>query len=73
MSYKDYSWRYNSKENAWLRGLGDMGPTLAVQTVLDVALERLTGIPLESFSAVDARYVAQAMIFPKEPLTNCRF
>ena len=47
----------------WMHGPGDSGPTSAGQTVLDVALERLPGIPPGSFSVVDARDVARAMIF----------
>lgn len=46
----------------WMHGPGDIGPTSAGQTVLDVALERLPGVPPGSFSVVDARDVARAMI-----------
>lgn len=46
----------------WMHGPGDFGPTSAGQTVLDVAGERLPGVPPGSFSVVDARDVAQAMI-----------
>lgn len=46
----------------WMHGPGDIGPTSAGQTVLDVALQRLPGIPPGSFSVVDARDVARAMI-----------
>lgn len=46
----------------WMHGPGDIGPTSAGQTVLDVALGRLPGVPPGSFSVVDARDVARAMI-----------
>lgn len=46
----------------WMHGPGDAGPTSAGQTVLDVALERLPGIPPGSFAVVDARDVARALI-----------
>lgn len=46
----------------WMHGPGDGGPTSAGQTVIDVALARLPGVPPGSFSVVDARDVAQAMI-----------
>lgn len=46
----------------WMHGPGDIGPTSAGQTVLDVANERLPGVPPGSFSVVDARDVARAMI-----------
>jgi len=46
----------------WMHGPGDAGPTQAGQTVLDVALRRLPGVPPGSFSVVDARDVARAMI-----------
>ncbi|EIZ79446.1 NAD-dependent epimerase/dehydratase [Novosphingobium sp. Rr 2-17] len=46
----------------WMHGPGDIGPTSAGQTVLDVAFERLPGVPPGSFSVVDARDVAKAMI-----------
>ncbi|MGU3575455.1 SDR family oxidoreductase [Brucellaceae bacterium C25G] len=46
----------------WMHGPGDFGPTSAGQTVIDVALERLPGVPPGSFSVVDARDVARAMI-----------
>jgi dihydroflavonol-4-reductase len=46
----------------WMHGPGDVGPTSAGQTVIDVALERLPGVPPGSFSVVDARDVAGAMI-----------
>lgn len=46
----------------WMHGPGDIGPTSAGQTVLDVAGERLPGVPSGSFSVVDARDVARAMI-----------
>lgn len=46
----------------WMHGPGDLGPTSAAQTVIDVALARLPGVPPGSFSVVDARDVARAMI-----------
>ncbi|GGY29974.1 SDR family oxidoreductase [Paludibacterium paludis] len=46
----------------WMHGPGDLGPTQAGQTVLDLAHGRLPGVPPGSFSIVDARDVAQAMI-----------
>lgn len=46
----------------WMHGPGDSGPTSAGQTVIDVALERLPGVPPGSFSIVDVRDVAQAMM-----------
>jgi nucleoside-diphosphate-sugar epimerase len=46
----------------WMHGPGDMGPTSAGQTVLDVAGGKLPGVPPGSVSLVDARDVAQAMI-----------
>ena len=46
----------------WMHGPGDLGPTQAGQTVLDIAHGRLPGIPPGSASVVDARDVAQAMI-----------
>jgi len=46
----------------WMHGPGDMGPTSAGQTVLDVAHGRLPGVPPGSVCVVDARDVAQAMI-----------
>lgn len=50
----------------WMHGPGDIGPTSAGQTVVDVALERLPGVPPGSFSVVDARDVAKAMILANE-------
>lgn len=46
----------------WMHGPGDMGPTSAGQTVLDVAHGKLPGVPPGSVCLVDARDVAQAMI-----------
>ena len=46
----------------FMHGPGDCGPTMAGQTMLDVAQGRLPGIPPGSVSVVDARDVAQAMI-----------
>ncbi len=50
----------------WMHGPGDIGPTSAGQTVIDVALGQLPGVPPGSFSVVDARDVAQAMILAQE-------
>lgn len=50
----------------WMHGPGDIGPTSAGQTFLDVANGRLPGIPPGSFSIVDARDVAKAMILARE-------
>lgn len=50
----------------WMHGPGDMGPTSAGQTVIDVAFKRLPGVPPGSFSVVDARDVARAMILADE-------
>lgn len=46
----------------WMHGPGDMGPTSAGQTILDVAHGKLPGVPPGSVCLVDARDVAQAMI-----------
>ena len=46
----------------WMHGPGDIGPTSAGQTVLDVAAGRLPGLPPGSFSVVDARDVARATV-----------
>ena len=46
----------------WMHGPGDIGPTSAGQTVLDVAEGRLPGVPPGSFSVVDARDVARATV-----------
>jgi dihydroflavonol-4-reductase len=50
----------------WMHGPGDAGPTSAGQTVLDFANKKLPGIPPGSFSVVDARDVAKAMILANE-------
>ena len=50
----------------WMHGPGDIGPTSAGQTVIDVALKRLPGVPPGSFSVVDARDVARAMLLANE-------
>ncbi|MHB1599818.1 MAG: SDR family oxidoreductase [Acidimicrobiales bacterium] len=50
----------------WMHGPGDAGPTSAGQTVLDFANRRFPGIPPGSFSVVDARDVAKAMILANE-------
>lgn len=50
----------------WMHGPGDIGPTSAGQTFLDVAHGRLPGIPPGSFSIVDARDVARAMLLACE-------
>lgn len=46
----------------WMHGPGDMGPTSAGQTMLDVAGGKLPGVPPGSVCLVDARDVARAMI-----------
>lgn len=46
----------------WMHGPGDLGPTSAGQTVIDIAQGKLPGIPPGSVTIVDARDVAQAMI-----------
>lgn len=46
----------------WMHGPGDMGPTSAGQTILDVARGKLPGVPPGSVCLVDARDVAEAMI-----------
>jgi dihydroflavonol-4-reductase len=46
----------------WMHGPGDAGPTSAGQTVLDFARRRVPGVPPGSFSVVDARDVAAAMV-----------
>jgi dihydroflavonol-4-reductase len=50
----------------WMHGPGDTGPTSAGQTVLDFAEGKLPGIVPASFSVVDARDVADAMILAAE-------
>ncbi|MHB8301967.1 MAG: SDR family oxidoreductase [Acidobacteriaceae bacterium] len=50
----------------WMHGPGDIGPTSAGQTVLDFANGKLPGIIPGSFSVVDARDVANAMILADE-------
>ena len=47
---------------AWMHGPGDLGPTSAGQFALDFMNGRLPGIIDSSFSFVDARDVAKAMI-----------
>ena len=46
----------------WMWGPGDMGPTSSGQAVLDTVRGKLPGIAPGSFSVVDARDVAAAMI-----------
>lgn len=46
----------------WMWGPGDIGPTSAGQEALDFEAGKLPGIPPSSFSIVDARDVARAMI-----------
>lgn len=50
----------------WMHGPGDIGPTSAGQTVLDFTNKKIPGIPPGSFSFVDARDVAKAMILANE-------
>jgi dihydroflavonol-4-reductase len=47
---------------AWMWGPGDRGPTSSGQMLLDYMKQKLPGIPPGSFSLVDARDVAGAMI-----------
>lgn len=51
---------------AWMWGPGDAGPTSAGQTALDFLHRRLPGIPPATFSFVDARDVAAALIAAAE-------
>jgi dihydroflavonol-4-reductase len=46
----------------WMHGPGDSGPTSAGQTVLDFLKRKMPGIPPGSFSVVDVRDVAEAVI-----------
>ncbi|MBS1063672.1 SDR family oxidoreductase [Gluconobacter wancherniae] len=46
----------------WMHGPGDMGPTAAGQTILDVGHGKFPGVPPGSVCVVDARDVAEAMI-----------
>jgi nucleoside-diphosphate-sugar epimerase len=46
----------------WMFGPGDAGPTSAGQLVLDFVHRKLPGIPRATFSVVDARDVAEAII-----------
>ena len=50
----------------WMFGPGDAGPTSAGQLILDFVHRKLPGIPRATFSVVDARDVAQAMIAAAE-------
>jgi nucleoside-diphosphate-sugar epimerase len=50
----------------WMHGPGDAGPTSAGQMTLDFLSRRLPGVPPGSFSFVDARDVAGAMIAAAE-------
>jgi dihydroflavonol-4-reductase len=50
----------------WMFGPGDAGPTSAGQFVLDFVHRKLPGIPRATFSVVDARDVARAMIAAAE-------
>lgn len=50
----------------WMHGPGDAGPTSAGQTVLDFVNRKLPGVIPVSFSVVDARDVAQALILASE-------
>jgi dihydroflavonol-4-reductase len=45
----------------WMVGPGDAGPTSSGQLILDFLHRKLPGIPPATFSAVDARDVAEAM------------
>jgi dihydroflavonol-4-reductase len=46
----------------WMHGPGDLGPTSAGQFVLDYMHQRLPGVLQTTFSVVDARDVAEAII-----------
>ncbi len=46
----------------WMVGPGDIGPTSSGQLVLDFLERKLPGIPQATFSMVDARDVAEAML-----------
>ncbi len=50
----------------WMHGPGDIGPTSAGQSTLDFMNRKLPGVIPGSFSVVDARDVAQAMILANE-------
>lgn len=50
----------------WMHGPGDSGPTSAGQTVLDFVQRKLPGVPPGTFSIVDARDVAAALIAAAE-------
>jgi nucleoside-diphosphate-sugar epimerase len=50
----------------WMFGPGDVGPTSAGQTLLDLVNGKLPGVPPGSFSVVDARDVAFAEIAAAE-------
>jgi dihydroflavonol-4-reductase len=50
----------------WMHGPGDAGPTSAGQTTLDFVKGNLPGVIPASFSLVDARDVAQAMMLAAE-------
>jgi dihydroflavonol-4-reductase len=50
----------------WMWGPGDLGPTSSGQLANDVMQEKLPGLVTGSFSVVDARDVAQAMILAAE-------
>ncbi|MCZ8352654.1 MAG: SDR family oxidoreductase [Rhizobium sp.] len=50
----------------WMWGPGDAGPTSSGQTLLDIVRGKLPGIPPGSFSIVDARDVARAVILACE-------
>jgi dihydroflavonol-4-reductase len=50
----------------WMHGPGDIGPTSAGQTVLDFVKRKLPGLVPGSFSVVDARDVAHAMLLVAE-------
>jgi dihydroflavonol-4-reductase len=45
----------------WMVGPGDIGPTSSGQVILDFVNRKLPGIPLATFSLVDARDVAEAL------------
>lgn len=50
----------------WMHGPGDIGPTSAGQTTLDFLQAKIPGVIPGSFSVVDARDVAEAMVLVSE-------
>jgi dihydroflavonol-4-reductase len=50
----------------WMVGPGDAGPTSSGQVILDFLGRKLPGVPPATFSVVDARDVAEAMLLAAE-------